>query len=623
MGSGGSTAKGGAQAKGQEGDDKTNANGQANAGGGGEENGTGKHQSPDVKKNGAPREPQLSQSKDGTQQQTVEVPKKNNSEANVKQVEENKLDTNNNVKANIVKDHTGGTGNAATADIDNDPLNQTIGKSNTGIRVTKKEEPKKKKVMVDPTFEISLEDLNMKELIGEGGFSTVHKAVLKKNRATVAVKILKQQAPSEKTLEAFAKEIWLHSQIRHPHVLQFFGGCTEVPKLCLVTEYMFCSLQTALDHDPNAFHPQAEVEISTCVALGLNHLHILNIMHRDLKASNVLLDKNYCNPKICDFGLAKMKKETETLTRGVGSPFAMAPEVFTSSRYDKPVDWYAFGVLVWQLVTKKHPYKGMKYAEVVNHVVKENKRLDIPDDTHDLVKGLMKQCWEKDPEKRPKFNDVMEILEELSETLEGSMLTAMTQETVKEEFPSRTGAAPGDKEENGNNEQGESPRQDAVEFVENDFLSQTLSWDDIVNLEQKINMKDMELELIKLRRELDETRRKASQDMAVQHHRSMQSKEKIMEEHEDELRHLETSILQERMRQKIKLRKRLKAQKNKQTRPDITYALSLLNNPPKQLKKGGGGDGDVEDKPKDGDKSTGESSKNFNLHDLSDSAEII
>ena len=445
--------------------------------------------------------------------------------------------------------------------------------------MTKKEEPKKKQVMVDPTYEISLDDLNMKELVGEGGFFNRTQSDLEENRATVAVKILKQQAPSDKTLEAFAKEIWLHSQIRHPHVLQFFGGCTEVPRLCLVTEYMFCSLQTALDHDPNAFHPQAEVEISTCVALGLNHLHILNIMHRDLKASNVLLDKNYCNPKICDFGLAKMKKETETLTRGVGSPFAMAPEVFTSSRYDKPVDWYAFGVLVWQLVTKKHPYKGMKYTEVVNHVVKDNKRLDIPEDTHELVKGLMKQCWEKEPDKRPKFNDVMEVLEELSETLEGSMLTAMTQETVKEEFPSRNGAAPGDKGGNDNTGQRESPRQDAVEFVENDFLSQTLSWDDIVNLEQKINMKDMELELIKLRRELDETRRKASQDMAVQHHRSMQSKEKIMEEHEDELRHLETSILQERMRQKIKLRKRLKAQKNKQTRPDITYALSLLNNP--------------------------------------------
>ena len=136
--------------------------------------------------------------------------------------------------------------------------------------------------------------------------------VSKTNQSTVAVKILKQQSPSKKTLESFAKEIWMHSQIRHPHVLQFFGGCTVVPKLCLVSEYMFCSLQHALDHDPGAFHPQSEVEIATSIALGLNHLHILNIMHRDLKASNVLLDKNYCNPKIADFGLARIRQEAES-----------------------------------------------------------------------------------------------------------------------------------------------------------------------------------------------------------------------------------------------------------------------------------------------------------------------
>ena len=75
----------------------------------------------------------------------------------------------------------------------------------------------------------------------------------------------------------------------------------------------------------------------------------------------------------------------------------------------------------------------------------------------------------------------------------------------------------------------------------------------------------MELEVVTLRRELEQAKRAASQDMAVQHYRSMQSKEQIMEEHEEELRHLETSILQERMRQKIKLRKRLRKQKNKQT----------------------------------------------------------
>ena len=469
-----------------------------------------------------------------------------------------------------------------TADDEFDPLNQTLGSEKrpvVNVAANSEAEAPKKSYAVNEEFEISLDDLKFLERIGEGGFSVVHKAKSKTNQSTVAVKILKQQSPSEKTLESFAKEIWMHSQIRHPHVLQFFGGCTVVPKLCLVSEYMFCSLQHALDHDPGAFHPQSEVEIATSIALGLNHLHILNIMHRDLKASNVLLDKNYCNPKIADFGLARIRQEAESgsLTRGVGSPFAMAPEVFTSSDYAKPVDWYAFGVLIWQLMTKEHPYKGMKYVEIVNHVVKENKRLPIPGDCHELVSSLMKQCWDRDPGKRPLFPQVIEILEELAETLEGSMLTAMTEETVREEFPSGVNGMEGGAVGSGD---------DALEFVESDFLSQTLSWEDVLNLEAKINLKDMELEVVTLRRELEQAKRAASQDMAVQHYRSMQSKEQIMEEHEEELRHLETSILQERMRQKIKLRKRLRKQKNKQTRPDISYALSLLNNPPKTLAGG-------------------------------------
>ena len=287
MGSGGSTAKNG----------DTNNNGDINIKNNVKDDDVNNNntkeepKSPDVQKNGAMREPELSQSNNNVEKTSTN--NLNNEKNNVKQKEEEKKienitsKNNNNNNNNTTKNINDSTATTTTTDIDDDPLNQTIGKSNTGIKATTTVKPKERKnKMSDPTFEISLEELTMKERIGEGGFSTVHKAVLK-NRATVAVKILKQQGPSEKTLESFAKEIWMHSQIRHPHVLQFFGGCTEVPKLCLVTEYMFCSLQTALDHDPGAFHPQAEVEIATCVALGLNHLHILNIMHRDLKASNV------------------------------------------------------------------------------------------------------------------------------------------------------------------------------------------------------------------------------------------------------------------------------------------------------------------------------------------------
>ena len=107
-------------------------------------------------------------------------------------------------------------------DDDFDPLNQTVGKPHNKQRQDGASELEKKKgnkqFSVDKTFEISIGDLDLLERIGEGGFSTVHKARSKSNRSIVAVKILKQQAPSEKTLESFAKEICLHSQDAQVHV---------------------------------------------------------------------------------------------------------------------------------------------------------------------------------------------------------------------------------------------------------------------------------------------------------------------------------------------------------------------------------------------------------------------
>ena len=119
--------------------------------------------------------------------------------------------------------------------------------------------------------------------------------------------------------------------------------------------------------------------------------------------------------------------------------------------------------------------------------------------------------------------------------------------------------------------------------MEIDYLSQTLTWEDVLQLEAKVNMQEMQLEVVRLRRELEDLRKAHSQEMADNHHRSMQSKQRIMEEHDTELRHLETSILQERMRQKIKLRKRLKSAR-KEGKPDLGYALSLLNDPKKVIK---------------------------------------
>ena len=277
----------------------------------------------------------------------------------------------------------------------------------------------------------------------------------------------------------------------------------------------------------------------------------------------------------------------------------MAPEVFTTSTYTQAVDWYAFGIMLWQLVTKDHPYKGMSYGEIINFVVKKDKRMEIPPHCHHMLKTLISQLWHSDPLQRPNFETIIDSLEKLSAVLEGSMLSAMAQETVMDMEESMSdfvvidtprdddSSSPSDAAQNG---AGSSKEPKVTEDAlgeqnqdEIDYLSQTLTWEDVLQLEAKVNMQEMQLEVVRLRRELEDLRKAHSQEMADNHHRSMQSKQRIMEEHDTELRHLETSILQERMRQKIKLRKRLKSAR-KEGKPDLGYALSLLNDPKKVIK---------------------------------------
>jgi serine/threonine protein kinase len=216
---------------------------------------------------------------------------------------------------------------------------------------------------------ISLDSLHIEERIGDGGFCTIHRARYKRdNHTLVAVKILKEQhSESAKILHSFAKEICIHSQVRHPHVLFVFGGSVKPGKMCLVTELMETSLRTAMDVQPVAFTPQIEVDIARTIALGLNHLHSLKILHRDVKSANVLLDSKWL-PKLADFGLARIKEASaDSMTMGIGTPAYMAPEMFTSSKYTSAVDWFAFGMVIWELITKDHPFKRRPFYEYLRH----------------------------------------------------------------------------------------------------------------------------------------------------------------------------------------------------------------------------------------------------------------
>ncbi|CAL5346235.1 unnamed protein product [Camellia sinensis] len=204
--------------------------------------------------------------------------------------------------------------------------------------------------------------------IGEGGFGSVYKGVLL-DGTVIAVKQLSSK--SKQGNREFVNEIGTILGLQHPNLVRLYGCCIEGNQLLLVYEYMennslaralFGECQLKLDWP-------TRLSICIGIARGLTFLHEesrLKIVHRDIKATNVLLDGNL-NPKISDFGLAKLTEDENThiSTRIAGTIGYMAPEYALWGILTHKADVYSFGVVALEIVTGKN---NMKYHPSENYV---------------------------------------------------------------------------------------------------------------------------------------------------------------------------------------------------------------------------------------------------------------
>ncbi|VFQ63245.1 unnamed protein product [Cuscuta campestris] len=169
--------------------------------------------------------------------------------------------------------------------------------------------------------EIRWEDISLKEEIGQGSFGTVYRGIW--NGSDVAVKVYRGQEFSEGTLLDYKKEIDLMKRLRHPNVLLFMGAVSSQEKLAIITEFLpRGSLFKTLHKNSQHLDIRRCLRMALDVARGMNYLHTRNppIVHRDLKSSNLLVDKSW-TVKVGDFGLSKLKNATLLSARsGRGTP---------------------------------------------------------------------------------------------------------------------------------------------------------------------------------------------------------------------------------------------------------------------------------------------------------------
>ncbi|KAL0010448.1 hypothetical protein SO802_005556 [Lithocarpus litseifolius] len=195
-------------------------------------------------------------------------------------------------------------------------------------------------------------------LLGQGGFGYVHKGVLP-NGKVVAVKQLK--AGSGQGEREFRAEVEVIGRVHHKHLVSLVGFCISGAQRMLV--YEFVSNYTLDFHLHGKGRPTmnwpTRMKIALGSARGLAYLHEdcqPKIIHRDIKAANILIDNNF-DAKVADFGLAKISLETDThvSTRVMGTFGYLAPEYAASGKLTDKSDVFSFGVVLLELITGRHP----------------------------------------------------------------------------------------------------------------------------------------------------------------------------------------------------------------------------------------------------------------------------
>ncbi|KAL6206512.1 hypothetical protein ACLB2K_023760 [Fragaria x ananassa] len=280
-------------------------------------------------------------------------------------------------------------------------------------------------------------------VLGEGGYGTVYKGVLKDNKV-VAIK--KSKGGTSTQSEQFVNEVIVLSQINHRNVVKLLGCCLETAVPLLV--YEFVNHGTLYEHihkrrSSLSFELRMKIAVETAGALAYLHSSTsMPIIHRDVKAANILLDDNYTD-KVSDFGASRLVPlgQTEIQTLVLGTFGYLDPEYLQSNQLTEKSDVYSFGVILVELLTSKVAVSNDRcLTSIFVSCMDEDCLKEILDDaivnegnieTAVSVANLAKRCLRLKGEERP-------TMREVAMELEGMIMTKHPWGSADHNFPEET-----------------------------------------------------------------------------------------------------------------------------------------------------------------------------------------
>lgn len=295
-------------------------------------------------------------------------------------------------------------------------------------------ESRPKEAEVGAFLEVSPDQIQMRERIGQGITAVVHRARFGGNDGQlVAVKLMRGTLAAEQRT-AIERELSIMTRVSHENLVLFIGVMSLQSPFSIITE--FCSGGCLFVFLYNSRGDADEVDMTwpmrqkMCfdVANAMHYLHSFNpqIVHRDLKSLNLLLlqpvksSADVPHLKVADFGLSRMRDTASStgwgkMTMDAGTSFWMAPEVVKGTSYDEKVDVYSYSMVLFEIICREIPFED-EDSNKVGSLIVSGARPDLqalPEDCPKPLSDLMIRCWAPDASARPHFGEILEIVRDL------------------------------------------------------------------------------------------------------------------------------------------------------------------------------------------------------------------
>ncbi|XP_027090512.1 mitogen-activated protein kinase kinase kinase 3-like [Coffea arabica] len=242
------------------------------------------------------------------------------------------------------------------------------------------------------------------KLLGRGTFGHVYAGFNSENGKMCAIKevrLISDDQTSRECLRQLNQEIEVLSQLSHPNIVQYYGSQLAGDKLSVYLESVSGGSMLKLLQDYGPFGEKVIQSYTRKILCGLVYLHDRNVVHRDIKGANILVNPKG-EVKLTDFGMAKHIDSCSSMLSFKGSPYWTAPEVIMDTGvYSLAVDIWSLGCVVLEMATSKPPWSQYEGISAIFRIANDLEVPEIPNNLSEEAKSFVKVCLQRNPSVRP------------------------------------------------------------------------------------------------------------------------------------------------------------------------------------------------------------------------------